>query len=177
MEARKKPSKGRTPQEMAELVRAHSDELVRYAFCMVGEVNAAEEVVLDAMAAYVVRSENKALPVTYLWRMVHSRSMDYLRHHRRHVALEAVADVMASGQDVEADALRAERKRVLYRCILQLPADYGHVVYLRYLQDFTAEETARIMDKSVKQVYNLLFRAKAVLKEALLREGYDDEDL
>ena len=169
-------TKGRTPQEMAELVRAHSDELVRYAFCLVGEVNAAEEAVLDAMAVYVTRRGSATLPITYLWRMVRSRCMDYLRHHRRHAPL-AEAELVPTSNDVEQDAIQAERKRVLYRCIRSLPVDYGNVLYLRYLEDFSIEETARIMGKNVKQVYNLLSRAKVALKNALHKEGFDYDDL
>ena len=167
----------RTPQEVAELVRTYSDELVRYAFCVVGEPNAAEEMVLDAMAAFVVRASGRALPKAYLWRMVRNRCMDYLRRHRRQVALEAVEGVLSAGQDVEQEVLQAERRRILYRCMLMLPTDYGHVLYLRYLQDFSVEETARIMAKSTKQVYNLLSRAKVALKELLIKEGIDNEDL
>jgi len=176
MDAEPQTTKGRTPQEMAELVRAHSDELVRYALCLVGEVNAAEEAVLDAMAVYVTRPFGKAPPITYLWRMVRSRCMDYLRHHQRHTSLDE-ADYVSMPEDVESDAIQAERKRVLYRCIRSLPTDYGNALYLRYLEDFSIEETARIMRKSVKQVYNLLARAKVALKNALQKEGFDYDDL
>lgn len=166
----------RTPEEVAQFVRTYSDELVRYAFCVVGEENAAEEVALRAMADYVYRSRTKTLSRAYLWRMVHSRAVDYVRRHRREVPLDAVPD-MAADASPEQDALREERARILYRCLRRLPPDYGRALYLHHLSGLSMEDVARVMGRSVKQVYNLLARGKAALKQRLLEEGIDNEDL
>ena len=167
----------RTPQEVAALVQEISDRLVRYAFCLVGEENVAEEIVLRAMADYVYRSEHRALPKSYLYRIVRSRAMDHLRRKRHEVALSDVEAVLSAGNTTEEDAERAYANRVLYDALQAIAPDYRNVLYLNVLEGFGVDETARIMGKNVKQVYNLLARAKVALKQRLLEEGYDYEDL
>lgn len=167
----------RTPQEVAALVQEVSDQLVRYAFCMVGDGNAAEEIALRAMADFVYRNEHRALPKSYLYRVVRSRAMDYLRRKRHEVALGDVEAVLSAGNTTEADAERAFANGVLYRAMQRIAPDYRNVLYLNVLEGFDVAETARIMGKNVKQVYNLLARAKVALKERLLEEGFDYEDL
>lgn len=166
-----------SPEEVADLVRRYSDDLVRYAFCIVGEANAAEEVALAAIADFVYRNERKGLPKAYLWRTAYCRAVDYYRRHRHQVSLSGLEDVLPAQSDVEEQAILAERKRMLYRALTQLSPDYRNVLCLHVLDNFSVEETGKIMGKNTKQVYNLLARAKVALKEALLKEGFDDEDL
>jgi len=167
----------RTPQEVAALVREISDDLVRYAFCLVSDSVAAEEVALRAMADFVWRNERKALSKAYLYRMVYSRAVDYLRRKRHEVALGDVQEVLSSPDTVEDAAERAYARQVLYRCMQHIPADYRNALYLHVIEGFAVEDVAKIMAKNVKQVYNLLSRAKAALKQRLLEEGFDYEDL
>lgn len=167
----------RTPAEVAALVQRYSDNLVRYAFCIVGEANAAEDIVLSAMADFVYRNEYRALSKAYLWRITYTRSVDYVRRHRRDVPLGDVEEVLTSPCDAEQAAIVAERKRVLYRAMQTLPPDYRNVLYLHVLEGFAVDQTAKIMGKNTKQIYNLLARAKAAMKECLLKEGFDYEDL
>ena len=167
----------RSPEEVAELVQAVSDDLVRYAFCMVGEENAAEEIALKAIADFVYRNAYRALSTAYLWRMTYSRAMDHLRRKRREASLTGLEDVLSAGVDVGEEVERQERRRILYRAVASLPADYRNALYLCYLEGFSVEETAKVMGKKVKQVYNLLARGKSSLKEWFDKEGYRYEDL
>ncbi|MBQ4444538.1 MAG: RNA polymerase sigma factor [Clostridia bacterium] len=167
----------RTPEEVAALVAAVSDDLVRYALCMVGEINAAEEIALKAIADFVYRNAYRRLSKGYLWRVAYARSVDYLRKKRHETPFEGVADALTAPETAEESAEAAERRRVLLRALSSIPIDYRHAVYLCYLKGFSPEETARIMGKTVKQTYNLLSRGKVALKEWLEKEGYKYEDL
>lgn len=42
---------------------------------------------------------------------------------------------------------------------------------------FSVKEICHVLKKSAKQVYNLLTRARAALKEILIKEGYSHEDI
>ena len=167
----------RSPEEVAELVQAVSDDLVRYAFCLVGEENAAEEIALKSIADFVYRNTYRALSTAYLWRMAYTKSVDYLRRKRHEASLTGLEDVLAAGATAEEEAEKVERHRLLYRAIASLPADYRNALYLCYLEGFSVEEAARIMGKKVKQVYNLLARGKVGLREWFEKEGYRYEDL
>lgn len=167
----------RSPAEVAELVQAVSDDIVRYAFCLVGETNAAEEIALKAIADFVYRNTYRALSTAYLWRMAYSRAVDYMRRKRHEASLSGLEDVLAAGTTAEQEAEERERHRILYRAIASLPVDYRNALYLCYLEGFSVEEAAKVMGKKVKQVYNLLARGKNSLREWFEKEGYRYEDL
>ena len=60
-----------------------------------------------------------------------------------------------------------ESRRELYSAMSTLPDDYRNALYLIYFEDMSHEEVAGVMHKSVKQVYNLVFRGKQALKKIL----------
>ena len=51
------------------------------------------------------------------------------------------------------------------------------LLYLTYYEGYGADDIARILRKTKKQIYNLLHRAKNSLKELLVKEGISHEDL
>ena len=84
---------------------------------------------------------------------------------------------MLVGENGEQGLFAAERSRVLYTGMQQLPAQYQEVLYLSYFDGFSVSEIGRVLKKSAKQVYNLLSRARSALKQILIKEGYSHEDL
>ena len=48
---------------------------------------------------------------------------------------------------------------------------------LTYIEEFSIDQTATIVGKSIKQTYNLLARAKQALKQLLINEGINYEDI
>ena len=67
--------------------------------------------------------------------------------------------------------LDSERKRVLSDALAALPEEMRSCIILVYFEDMTYEETARVMKKSRKQIDNLLYRAKASLKNIIGEAG------
>ena len=80
----------------------------------------------------------------------------------------------ADVQEAEDELLREESRRELYSAMSTLPDDYRNALYLIYFEDMSHEEVAGVMHKSVKQVYNLVFRGKQALKKIL--EGSELEN-
>lgn len=161
------------------LVYTYSDALVRYAYCYVGSADVAEEVTEDAFAALLVKNKQFSSADqarAWLYKAVRSRAVDYLRFHRRHVALEDVEAVLTCRSPLE-DLLVRERNRTIYRCMQILPQQYRVMLQLQYFDGFDAAQIAKILGKSKKQVYNLTTRAKSALKEKLVKEGISGEDL
>jgi Ca2+/Na+ antiporter len=58
--------------------------------------------------------------------------------------------------------------------VLRKKKEYRLIIYLRYYDDFTIEEIAKIVKKNKKYVYNVINRAKNELK-VLLKEDVEDE--
>ena len=167
------------PKILEKLIHDYSDALVRYAYCYVGNAAAAEDVMEDAFALYIAkRIEFDSIEQIRCWlyKAVRSRAVDYLRRHGRTVSLEDVDQVLYT-PDVYENVVKRQRDAIIYRSMQSLPRQYRAVLQLHYLDGFPVEQICRIMGKSPKQVYNLLTRARASLKELLIKEGISYEDL
>ena len=164
---------------LEELVRTYSDRLVRFACSYVKDATLAEEIMEDAFTALIVSRKNfseKDNFSAYLYKIVRNKCLDYLRWHRRKVSLEE-AERAFSVTDLDGDIVRRERNKALYRCMQSLPEQYREVLYLSYFESCSVEEICAVTGKWKKQVYNLLARAKAALKELLIKEGISSEDV
>ena len=160
---------------LRQLVEMYSDGLVRFAYCFVASSAVAEDVMEDTFASIIAtkrRFSPQATFKTYLYRIARNTCVDYLRFHRKFVPLCDVENVLAFN-DLETDVEKREEKRVLYKCLQQLPCEYRDVLQLVYLEGFETQEVCSIMRKSTKQVYNLLTRAKISLKNLLKMEGIE----
>ena len=167
------------PETLELLVHAYSDALVRYAYSYVGNATVAEDIMEDAFALYIAKKiefDQKEQIRCWLYKTVRSRSIDYLRRHRREVSLEGLEQVLSTPDPYE-DAAKRERDAALYRNLQKLPQQYRAVLQLHYIEDFKVERICEILKKSPKQVYNLLTRARASLKELLIKEGITYEEL
>ena len=166
-------------QTLELLVHSYSDALVRYAYSYVGNAAAAEDIMEDAFATYLVKKvefESKEQLRCWLYKTVRSRAIDYLRRHRREVSLEELETIVHTPCPSE-ELIRKERNATLYRSLQGLRRPYRDVLLLHYIDDFSIPQICAILGKSSKQVYNLLTRAKASLKETLVKEGMTYEDL
>ena len=67
-------------------------------------------------------------------------------------------------------ALRAEVRRILERRIDELPVAFRTVFVMREVEDMTVEETAACLSIPAATVRTRLFRARALLREALARD-------
>ena len=166
-------------QTLELLVHSYSDALVRYAYSYVGDAAAAEDIMEDAFALYIVKKiefDSKEQLRCWLYKTVRSRAVDYLRRHRREVSLERLETVLSVPDPFE-DLAKRERNAILFRNMQKLKQDYRAVLQLHYLEGFRVEQICEILNKSPKQVYNLLFRARSSLKELLIKEGITYEEL
>lgn len=167
------------PETLEQLLYTYAQPLIRYAYTLVGSSAAAEDAMEDAFAALLVKGGGFHTPEQlrcWLYRTTRNKAVDHLRRHRREVPLEDMEGVLHSW-DAEQDVLVRQRDQTLYACLRKLPRQYRDVLQLSYFEGFTVEQICAIQRKTAKQVYNLLSRARAALKERLLEEGITHEDL
>ena len=76
---------------------------------------------------------------------------------------------------MDVDVLEQYEYTQLVKVISELPQIYKDIVYLYYLEEFTAKEVAKMLNISVNTVWKRAERAKKLLKDALERgEQYDE---
>lgn len=164
---------------LEEFIRTYSDALVRFAYSFVRNSAAAEDIAAESMAVFYLKAKKFPDEVhmrAYLYKIARNKAMDHLRRHRNDVPLEDVENIVGFGS-LEQDAMQKQRDAVLYQCMAKLPPQYAQVLQLAYLEELPIKQICSVMKLSVKQVYNLLARAKSALRTFLEKEGITHEDL
>ena len=162
------------------LIQTYGDPLLRYIFCYVKDCAAAEDIMEESFAALIVRRkrfDHDGALKAYLYWIARNKSFDYLRVRKRCDCSLTGLEYLFAEESAEGRVLARERDRRVYELLLTLREDYRAVLYLTYYGGLSVEEVGRAMKKNRKQVYNLLARAKANLKEKLIKDGigYENE--
>ena len=158
-----------------EIVKMYFDNLVFFIDRYVREPAAAEDIAMDVFAYLVAFPRRYHFGVslkTYLFMLGRSRALDYLRHRQRlpQVSLKEAEDI--PGETSAEDAvLTDQRRRAVNDALMQLEEQQRLAVHLVYFEELSCDEAAKVMKKSRKQVYNLLYRAKKALRAILGEEG------
>jgi RNA polymerase sigma factor (sigma-70 family) len=82
-----------------------------------------------------------------------------------------LAELASSSESPLQACVRAELTERLKAAVERLPAKYRQVVVLHTLQELSLRETAQELQETTPAVKTQLFRAKAALSKALLRES------
>ena len=160
-----------------EIMREYFDGLIFFINRYVADIYAAEDIAIDVFA-YVAANKKaynfKVSLKTYLFMIGSSRALNYMNHRKRLAitALEDAEGLITEQSAVECSVLADEKKRQVNKVILQLPDAMRLAVHLVYFEELSYEEAARVMKKNKKQIDNLLYRAKSLLRSELGKE-YD----
>lgn len=179
---------------LEELISLYQRGLLRFIYGYVHDVFLAEDILTDVfLALYYKRSfreTDNATLKTYLYTIARNKSLNALkkRTRRKEISLDALTETGADGQEEvlrflyyndspQTSLERAERIKILRDALPKIRKDYREVLSLRFFEDLSPEEIAKITRRPIKQVYNLLTRGKNALKQQLLSEGIHYEDL
>jgi RNA polymerase sigma-70 factor (ECF subfamily) len=167
------------------LMRRHNGRLFRVARSILKDDAEAEDVLQDAyLDAYRHMGEFRGASQlsTWLVRIVANHALMRLRRQKRdrivipfradddraeHSEQEFVDRKAESPRDL---TLRAEVRRILERRIDELPVAFRTVFVLREVEGLSVEETAEALGVPSATVRTRLFRARALLREALARD-------
>ena len=169
-------------EALVELIRDHKDGLILFLNRYVDNIFTAEELAEDTFFRLVTRRPGftaKYSFKTWLYTIGRNLAMDHLKKvgRCRELSPEDLARMHSEADDLERAHFRQERKISLHRAMSALRKEYSGVLYLKFFEELTNEEIAKIMEKNKRQVENLLYQAKRALKSQLEQEGFDDEEL
>ena len=159
-----------------EIMKELFDNLVFFIDRYVHDINAAEDIAIDAFSDLVVNKHRYNFKVTlktYLFMLGRSRALNYIKHRKviNFVELTEADNISDEQETLEDIILEDERKRVVNNALNSLPDDMRVVVHLIYFEDLSYDEAAKVMKKNRKQVDNLLYRAKKELRIILGKDG------
>jgi RNA polymerase sigma-70 factor (ECF subfamily) len=176
-------SRGSTQAEFERLMRQHNQRLFRVARSILREDADAEDALQDAyVQAYRKLAEfrGEAELSTWLTRIVINQALMRVRQRTRDRVVvpfspddAAVKELEVADEHAESPsdaALRGELRTVLERRIDELPEAFRVVFVMREIEEMTAKETADALVIPEATVRTRLFRARALLREAIDRD-------
>jgi RNA polymerase sigma factor (sigma-70 family) len=168
------------------LMRKYNGKLFRIARAILKDDSDAEDVLQDAyLEAYRHMDDFRGGSAlgTWLTRIVINQALMRVRKERRRSSivpfrntqphesenLEAQVPDQTS-ESPSASVIRAETRKILERRIDELPVSFRTVFIMREVEEMSVEETAECLSISPATVRTRLFRARALLREALARD-------
>lgn len=166
---------------LEEIIRSYRDGLILYLNGILGDIRAAEELTEDVFVKLVLKRpkfSGGSSFKTWLYAVARNMARDYLRRRKHQtVPLEDCLDLSAEEVNLERNYIGSESRALLHKAMARLKPEYRQVLWLRYFEEFSLSQVARIMGKTTHNAETLVYRARKALKELLTQEGYEYEEL
>lgn len=173
-----------TPEEklkFEQLYFLYRDKMYAVAFKILHNENDAEDIVHESFKA-IIENFEKINDISchktwnYIVTIVKNKSFT-LYQKKKHHETSAYEDWVEVEMDFTPEKVTEKREiaEILAELIRSLPFPYKEVLYLQYYNALSGEEIAKFIDKTPAHVRKISQRAKAMLKEELLKRGIQNE--
>lgn len=153
------------------LVQRYQEPLFRYAMGMVGNADAASDLVQDAMIkAYGSLAHCRAPDQFGAWlsRILRNKCLDYLKDRRRSVVpLHTVAEMDAGAAPADLRLEREEVRNAVFQALAVLPDEQREAFLLKHVEERSYEEMTEIVGASISALKMRVKRAREALQVML----------
>lgn len=158
----------RSEQELASAIDRHADTVRRLCLLYLKNQADTEDIFQTVFLKYALRSaafENEAHEKAWFIRVTINACKDVLKSffYTKTTSLDEALHLTAP--------VCGEYREIL-EAVLCLPRKYRDVIYLHDYEGYSAREVGKILRKNTNTVYTHLNRGRALLREALKKEGY-----
>ena len=177
----------RNPEPMEEkptlhqIFTAEESPLLRFAYGLTGQREAAEDLVQDAFLRLHKHWAEVANPRAWLFRAVRNLALNHLRDNKRSTSLETTSQTGAEWEtkspDPEAALSRLEAIGTLRLLISELPEPDRTLVSLKYSQDLKYDQIATRTNLTVSNVGYKLHHTLKSLATSLQQLGIETSKL
>jgi RNA polymerase sigma-70 factor (ECF subfamily) len=167
---------------IVEIIRDYKDGLILFLNRYVHNVHIAEELTEDTFFRIITRKPRFAARYsfkTWLYTIGRNIAINYVKHERRMVDTSA-EDLELLSEDeetLEQSYLREEQKIMVHHALSKIKSNYGTVLYLKFFENLTNEQIAKVTKKNRRQIENQIYQAKQSLRAELEKEGFSYEGL
>lgn len=160
------------PHALAALHDELYPQVYRYVAYRVGDPQVCEDISSEAFVRFLTVLKKKAQTVQsargWLLGTANHLVMDFYRSkYRRHDENLEHHDHLPDHHNPENEVEASFTNQEVRDAMLKLTPDQQHVITLRFSQELSLDETARVMKKSVNAVKVLQYRALAALRRQL----------
>ncbi|MBR5683762.1 MAG: RNA polymerase sigma factor [Ruminococcus sp.] len=161
-----------------EIIIEYSDGLILYLTSIVGNIQTAEELTEDTFVLLGTKKpkfKEKSSFKTWLYAIGRNIAVDHLRKYSKKacISLEDAPEMTDDENAVEEAYIRKEQQITIHKAMRKLQPKYQQVLWLIYFEGFSNKEAAKIMNKSLRSLESILYRARKSLKSQLETEGFD----
>lgn len=160
---------------LRELYDRYLKQIFNYAYLQTGDYQYAEEVTQDIFikaTGNLHRFRGNSSFKTWLFTIGRNVVIDHHRRQKRHKQSISVNEVRPEqAGSYYSDQMEEGLSERMVRNLNKLPQEYRTVIHLRFIDDFSISETAKIMSKTALAIKALQHRAKKRLIELIDSEG------
>ena len=113
------------------------------------------------------RWENKGSVEGYVYKIVFSTCMDFIRRYKR---ADEVKDNYSNLEITNNNYRNNELRKMIFKNIQKLPKDQKQAILLHYFSGYKQKEVADLIQKSNKATESLIIRARKKLKNILPKD-------
>lgn len=146
--------------DFEDWARSTTPRLLRAAFLLTGDQHAAEDLVQQALIRVVPAWRRVEAPDAYVRQVMYR--LEVARWRRRRVR-EVVVELMPDLGDA-AEASHIETQIVVHTALLRLTPSQRAVLVLRFFEDLSEAETAKVLGRSIGTVKSQTHKALAALR-------------
>lgn len=163
-------------RELEEWYDAHSDAVFKYICMMTRDYQQSEDLIQETfIRAYRAYDtfERKAETRTWLFRIAHNVTVDYLRKNKPLRMLESFL-LNKKDTSLPPEDILEMRESItqIYKALGNLKATYREVIILRKIKGFSITEASVILGWSENKVKVTLHRALPLLQKELDKEDF-----
>jgi len=172
-------SESKSLSDLEGLVRLYRADLTRLIAGYVGNMDDAKDLMMDSFVKLGLSGavfDNSTALKSYLFTIGKNLALNRWkcneRDRRMLKPIEDLLELAAAGDTPEDEFIKRERSAQLDRAMNRLKREHREVLRLLYFEGASFIDIGYMMDRTVKQVYNLVYNAKCALKKNLENEGF-----
>ncbi len=157
-----------------EHILDNQDKAYRLAYSYVQDRDAALDVVQNAACQALEKCwgvKNPSALKTWYYRIVVNEALQYLRKNSREISTQP--EDMKEEAYLEEGYDRADEDARVFAQVLELPPDMKTVVLLRFYEQLSLAEIARVTDANLNTVKSRLYAALKKLRKSLEEMEYE----
>jgi RNA polymerase sigma-70 factor (ECF subfamily) len=166
----------RDHQAFAQLVERHTQKFYAAAYRIVGDGTEAEDIVQDAFLKLwdkpgLWKEGKGAKFTTWFYKIVTNMAIDVTRKRGKVLPTEQT-EIWADERTAQDEAMaERQQQKALEEAIQSLPENQKVALNLCFYEGLSNKEAADVLDIGVKALESLLMRAKAGVRDHLIREN------
>ena len=161
-------------KSLEKIVFKYKNNLVYFIFKYVKDKDVAEDIFQDIIVYLIEKKEIydfKYSLKTFLYTIAKSKSLNHLRDNKTNLLIEDSEENLIVESSILEDIIISQELKENFRKVLsRLKTEHQMVIYFTMIEELSYEETAKILDKNISQIKNLVHRARIKLKRLLIEE-------